>query len=191
MSDNTNQQAQQKTMPAPRNGFDPGKHYRTYNLTEWKMKEDWYYKTIDTLKFPAVPTPVQVQEMALRIDAILTVAEFDRASIRQNADKYNTILKYEQKRAYNTMKTTLMAGGGKGPTVGEIESAVANMLQTTPYMNTGLSLIDLVIEANSRSTYMDGVVETIIKKKDDLITHTGILKLENSLSAMQSNAPRM
>ena len=188
MNNNTNQQ--QRTMPALRNGFDPSRHYNAYNITEWKVKEDWYYKVIDTLKFQAIPTPVQVQEMALRIDAVLTIAEFDRASIRQNADRYNTILKYEQKRAYNTMKTSLMSSGGKGPTVGEIESAVANMLQTTPYMNTGLSLIDLVIEANSRSTYMDGVVDTIIKKKDDLITHTGILKLENSLSAMQSNAPR-
>lgn len=183
-------QPQQKAPPAPRKGFDPSRHYSAYNVTEWKIKEDWYYKTIDALRFPTIPTPIQVQEMALGIDVVLTVAEFDRASIRQSADKYNTILKYEQKRAYNTMKTSLMTGGGKGPTVSEIEGAVANMLQTTPYMNTGLSLIDLVIEANSRATYMDGVVDTIIKKKDDLITHTGILKLENSLSAMQSNAPR-
>ena len=36
---------------------------------------------------------------------------------------------------------------------------------------------------------MDGVIKLLQDKKDLLITHNGILKIESSLSSMQPNVP--
>ena len=43
--------------------------------------------------------------------------------------------------------------------------------------------------SSSRNIFMEAIIKILQDKKDLLITHSGMLKIENSLNGMQSNVP--
>lgn len=170
--------------------FDPSQIRRAYTNSQWIAKEDWYVKECNAIQLSDCPTPAEVQHTALLIDALLTVARIDYAYVSQMYDKYSMQLKIEEKRLfvdlklqppaqYNTLKLT----------VDEMKGVVASVIQNQQWAGTQYSLYQLVELSSSRNIFMEGIIKVLQDKKDLLITHSGMLKIENSLSSMQSNVP--
>lgn len=180
--------AQQPVSPVI--SFNPAIPQRTYTNSQWTMKEDWYANACNSIQLPESPTPAQIQEAALRIDALLTTARLDYAYVSQMYDRYSMQLKIEEKRnfvdlkitppsQYNTLKLT----------VDEMKGVVSSVIQKTPWAGTKYSLYELVEMSSGRNIFMEGIIRILQDKKDLLITHSGMLKIENSLNSMQSSVP--
>ena len=172
--------------------FNPAMPSRTYTAGQWTMKEDWYTQQCNNIMIPDAPTPADIQNAALLIDSLLTVARIDYAYVSQMYDKYSMQLKIEERRLFVDLKLTPPAQYNKLKlTVDEMKGVVSSVLNSQHWANTSLSLYDLVMMSSARHIFMEGVIKILQDKKDLLITHSGILKIENSLSGMQSNAPNM
>lgn len=185
MSDVAQAVPMQQGMP-----FDPTIPRRNYTTSEWIAKEDFYVQQIGKIQMITSPGPAEVQQAALDIDSLLSIARIDYAFVEQAYDKYSMQLKIEEKRLfvdlkmqppsqYNTLKLT----------VDEMKGVVASVIKAQPWAGTKYSLYELVEMSSARNIFMEGVIKILQDKKDLLITHSGILKIENSLSGMQSNAP--
>lgn len=170
--------------------FDPTIPRRNYTTSEWLAKEDFYVQQISRIQMITSPGPAEVQQAALDIDSLLSIARIDYAFVEQAYDKYSMQLKVEEKRLfvdlkmkppaqYNTLKLT----------VDEMKGVVASVINNQAWAGTKYSLYELVEMSSARNIFMEGVIKILQDKKDLLITHSGILKIENSLSGMQSNAP--
>ncbi len=170
--------------------FNPQQIKKAYTQQEWASKEAWYINTLNKMVFNTAPNTADIKNMALQIDGLLSIARIDASYAKQSSERYSNILKVEEKKAYNTVKTSLQQQGSKA-TVGEIESAIANMIDSNQWANTGKSLYNIVRETNDRDIFMTAIVKDLEDKKDLLITHSGIVKIEYSLSNMQDNAPKV
>lgn len=170
--------------------FDPSKINRAYTDSQWAAKEDWYTQQCNAIHLSDCPTPSEVQSAAIQIDALLSVARIDYAYVAQMFDRYSMQLKIEEKRLfvdlkiqppsqYNTLKLT----------VDEMKGVVASVIQKQPWANTKYSLYELVEKSSSRNIFMEAVIKVLQDKKDLLITHSGMLKIESSLNGMQPNVP--
>ena len=126
--------------------------------------------------------------MNSRIDTLLSMARIDYAYVSQMYDRYSMQLKIEEKRLfvdlkitpptqYNTLKLT----------VDEMKGVVTSIIQKTPWAGTKYSLYELVEMSSGRNIFMEGVIKILQDKKDLLITHSGMLKIESSLNSMQPN----
>ena len=170
--------------------FDPSIPQSSYSTSEWKIKEDWYVQETGKLQFSVSPTPAEVQQFAIAIDKLLTVARIDYAFVNQMYDKYNMQKKIEETRQFVLLKQQPPTQfTNMKLTVDEMKGVVATVIQQTPWGGTSLSLYDLVQLFSSRYIFMDGVIKLLQDKKDLLITHNGILKIESSLSSMQPSVP--
>lgn len=185
-----NQVDPNQTQPQ-RKTFDPSAISRSYNSSQWQMKEDWYTKQVNAIVIPPDPNPAIIQNIASQIDRMLTIARLDSAYIQQNADRYKMHLKYEEQRLFVELKmNTPQQYSSLKLTVDEMKGIVASTLKNNNWQNMQYSLLDLVSESNSRSVFMDAVLKSLNDKKDLLITHSGMLKIENSISAMSSSVPK-
>lgn len=185
-----NQVDPNQTLPQ-RKTFDPSAISRSYNSSQWQMKEDWYTKQVNAIVIPPDPNPAIIQDIASQIDRMLTIARLDSAYIQQNADRYKMHLKYEEQRLFVELKmNTPQQYSSLKLTVDEMKGIVASTLKNNNWQNMQYSLLDLVSESNSRSVFMDAVLKSLNDKKDLLITHSGMLKIENSISAMSSSVPK-
>lgn len=166
--------------------FDPSQLRRTYTNSQWTAKEDWYAKECNAIQLTDCPTPAEIQQAAVRIDTLLSMARIDYAYVSQMYDRYSMQLKIEEKRnfvdlkitppsQYNTLKLT----------VDEMKGVVASVIQKTPWAGTKYSLYELVEMSSGRNIFMEGVIRILQDKKDLLITHSGMLKIESSLNGMQ------
>ena len=173
------------TQPA----FDPSQLSRTYTHSQWLTKEDWYAKECNAIHLNESPTPAEIQKAAVRIDTLLSMARIDYAYVNQMYDRYSMQLKIEEKRLfvdlkitpptqYNTLKLT----------VDEMKGVVASIIQKTPWAGTKYSLYQLVEMSSNRNIFMEGVIKILQDKKDLLITHSGMLKIESSLNSLSPNA---
>jgi len=189
MDQNLTQQPQQVVVAQPVM-FNPAVPQRTYTNPQWSIKEDWYTQQCNSIQLSDSPTPAQIQQAALQIDTLLTVARIDYAFVSQMYDRYSMQLKIEEKRnfvdlkispptTYNTLKLT----------VDEMKGVVTSVIQKNPWAGTKYSLYELVEMSSGRNIFMEAIIKILQDKKDLLITHSGMLKIENSLSGMQSNAP--
>jgi hypothetical protein len=170
--------------------FNPSVPQRTYSVQEWKLKEDWYVAETGKLQFTVSPTPAEIQQIALSIDNLLSVARIDYAYINQTYDKYNMQRKIEETRQFVALKQQPpQQFANMKLTVDEMKGVVATVIKQTPWDGTSLSLYDLVQLFSSRYIFMEGVIKLLQDKKDLLITHNGILKIESSLGAMQPSVP--
>lgn len=177
-------QAQQK--PA----FNPASLKRTYSNTEWQMKEDYYTKQCNDIIISDSPTPSEVQIAAARIDALLSLARIDYAYVSQAYDRYSMQLKIEEKRLFVDLKIQPPTQyTGLKLTVDEMKGVVASVIHNGQWAGTTKSLYDLVIMSSSRNIFMESIIKVLQDKKDLLITHSGMLKIENSLNSMQPNVP--
>ena len=168
--------------------FDPSLPRRAYTNSQWSLKEDWYTTQCNALQLSDSPTPAEIQKMAILIDSLLSVARIDYAYVNQMYDRYNMQLKIEEKRLFVDLKI-------KPPTqysslkltVDEVKGVVASVIANTPWANTSYSLYQLVEMSSGRNIFMESIIKTLQDKKDLLITHSGILKIESSLNSMQPN----
>lgn len=171
--------------------FDPSRAQRSYNNPQWTIKEDWYNQQLQAIHLPVAPSTADVQQMALQLDALVSVARIDQAFMTQSANQYEFLMKEQEQESYMTVQNLQLAQDPNAKlTVDTIKSLVKKHMNTTLWQNTGLTLYQLYMMTNSRKVFMDAVIRIIEDKKDLLITHSGVLKIENSLSGMQSSAPR-
>lgn len=170
--------------------FDPSKLQRTYTNSQWIMKEDWYANECNSIIISDCPSPAEIQQAALKIDALLSVARIDFAYVSQMFDRYSMQLKIEEKRLFVDLKLQPPAQySSMKLTVDEMKGVVASVIQKGNWNNTQYSLYQLVEMSSSRHIFMEGIIKILQDKKDLLITHSGMLKIENSLNSIQPNVP--
>ena len=166
--------------------FDPSQLRRTYTDSQWMLKEDWYVNECNSIQLSDCPTPADIQQTAIKIDALLSVARIDYAYVSQMYDRYSMQLKIEEKRLFVDLKITPPAQYSTLKlTVDEMKGVVASVIQNNKWANTPYSLYQLVEKSSNRNIFMEGVIKILQDKKDLLITHSGMLKIENSLNSMQ------
>lgn len=170
--------------------FDPSIAQHSYKESEWQIKEDWYVDQCNKLQFSSTLTPADLQNLAIRVDALLTTARFDYAFVNQTYEAYNTQYKNEKDASFVTLKLNLPAQySSLKLTVDEMKGVVANELKTRKWNGTSYTLLKLLEIYSKRTIFMQNVIDLLKDKKDLLITHSGILKMENSLSSMSANVP--
>jgi len=172
-------------------GFNPSEIRRAYNSAQWKAKEDWYAEQVNNLVIGDMPTPAEVQGLASQIDALLSMARIDYAYVAQAYNRYSMQLKAEEKRLFVDLKLQPPTQyAGLKLTVDEMKGVVTSCLMNNKWAGTQYSLYQLVEESSSRDIFMEAVIKTLQDKKDLLITHSGMLKIENSLSALSPSVPK-
>lgn len=168
--------------------FNPAVPSRVYSANQWITKEDWYAYECASIVISDTPSPIEIQQIASKIDTLLTLARIDYAYVNQTYDKYSMQLKIEEKRLFVELKINPPAKfNGLKLTVEEMKGVVTNVVQSQPWENTQYSLYQLVEMASKRNIFMEGVIKILQDKKDLLITHSGMLKIENSLNSLQHN----
>ena len=168
--------------------FNPAIPNRTYSANQWITKEDWYASECASIVISDTPSPAEIQQIASKIDALLTLARIDYAYVNQTYDKYNMQLKIEEKRLFVELKINPPTKfNGLKLTVEEMKGVVTNVIQTQHWETTQYSLYQLVEMASKRNIFMEGIIKILQDKKDLLITHSGMLKIENSLNSLQHN----
>ena len=172
------------------NTFDPTTIQRTYSKNQWLMKEDYYTQQCNSIIISDSPTPVEIQQCAVRIDALLSMARIDYAYVSQQFDRYNMQLKLEEKRLFVDLKLSPPTQySSLKLTVDEMKGVVASVILNNKWNNGNYNLYELVEMSSSRNIFMEAVIKILQDKKDLLITHSGMLKIENSLNVMSPNAP--
>ena len=165
--------------------FDPSQLRRTYTNSQWQMKEDWYAQECNAIRLTESPTPAEIQQAAVRIDTLLSMARIDYAYVSQMYDRYSMQLKIEEKRSFVDLKITPPSQYNTLKlTVDEMKGVVAAIIQKTPWAGTKYSLYELVEMSSGRNIFMEGVIRLLQDKKDLLITHSGMLKIESSLNGL-------
>ena len=172
-------------------GFDPSVVTRGYTVSQWTLKEDWYSEQINKIKIPDAPSISDIQQAAVQIDALLSVARLDYAFVNQRYDTHTMQLKIEEKRQFVELKLQPPTQyAGIKLTVDDMKGVVASVISSTPWDNTSLSLYQLVQMSSTRNIFMEAVIKILQDKKDLLITHSGMLKIESSMVSMQPNVPQ-
>ena len=154
------------------------------------MKEDYYTQQCNSIIISDSPTPAEIQQCAVRIDALLSMARIDYAYVSQQFDRYNMQLKLEEKRLFVDLKLSPPTQySSLKLTVDEMKGVVASVILNNKWNNGNYNLYELVEMSSSRNIFMEAVIKILQDKKDLLITHSGMLKIENSLNVMSPNAP--
>lgn len=188
-SNETTQQVQQQVQPQQIT-FDPSKVSRSYTNTQWTMKEDWYVDRVNRLVIPLSPTPADIANVANDLERLLVTARLDMSFIEQSYDKYELLYKLQEKIIYNELYNyNLGIVQGQKLTVAEREGYVASIIKNTPWDGGKMTLFELRTLSRSRYTFMEGVIKSLVDKKDLLITHSSVIKAEASLSNMGSSVP--
>lgn len=170
--------------------FNPSIIKRTYSPSQWKAKEDWYTTQVNNIRIGECPNPQDIQLIASQIDTLLSMARIDYAYISQNFDRYSMQLKIEERRLFVDLKLSPPTQyAGLKLTVDDMKGVVASVIMNNKWDGTKLSLYSLVQEASSRHIFMEAVIKVLQDKKDLLITHSGMLKIENSLNSMTPSVP--
>lgn len=171
--------------------FDPSKINRSYTQKQWQLKEDWYTDQVNNIRIGDMPSPSEIQSIAAQIDALLSMARIDYAYVAQNYDRYSMQLKIEERRLFVDLKLQPpVKYAGLKLTVDEMKGVVSSTILNNNWPGSKYSLYKLVEEASSRNIFMEAVIKTLQDKKDLLITHSGMLKIENSLNSLTASVPR-
>lgn len=181
------------TNPTPPNKkpFDPSIPNRAYTISQWKAKEDWYTQQVNSIFISPAPSVSDVQDTASRIDALLTVARLDYAYINQNFDRFSMLLKIEEKKLFVDLKLQPPQHySSLKLTVDEMKGVVTSVINSKKWDNTNHTLYELVQESSARNIFMEGVIKALQDKKDLLITHSSMMKIENSVLNMSPNVPK-
>lgn len=177
------------TTPTTAQNFDPSQIRRAYTVNQWQAKEDWYTQECLAIQLNESPTPAEIQSTAVRIDTLLSMARIDYAYVAQMYDKYSMQLKIEEKESFVNLKLAPPAAyANMKLTVDEMKGVVASVIKNNPWNNTSYSLYQLVEMSSNRNIFMEGIIKLLQDKKDLLITHSGMLKIESSLNGLQGNS---
>lgn len=177
----------QQTTKAP---FNPEEIKRAYTTSQWQQKEDWYVKEVNSINITPAPSTADIQRFASEIDRILTIARLDYAFINQAYDRYSMQLKIEERRDFVTLKQQPPAQfAGMKLTVDDMKGVVAVVIKQNGWNGGKLSLYDLVEMSSQRNIFMEGVIKTLQDKKDLLITHSGMMKIDHTVTNFQGSVP--
>ena len=159
---------------------------RNYTDDEWNDREDIYIAECNKIMIDGSSlTPNDVSVAAGRIALLLTPLRIDNVFAQQALEKYSNQLKIQEKILYNKVKANVTVK----LTVDEIKGSVTQSIVDNPYNGTKYNLYELVERANHRVIFTNGIIETLKDKKDLLITHSGILKLESGVGSFTPNVP--
>lgn len=179
------------TAPTNTRPFNPAEVRRAYTDKQWQAKEDWYTNQVTSIDIPSSPSVSDIQDIASRIDSLLTVARLDYAYVNQNYDRYNMYMKIEEKRLFVELKLNPpQQYASLKFTVDEIKGVVTSVLKNNPWNNGQYTLYELVQNSSARNIFMDGVIKCLQDKKDLLITHSGMLKIEHGLNGLTPSVPK-
>lgn len=168
--------------------FDTSIAQRGYTAAQWTTKEDWYSQELNKIKIPDAPSINDIQQAAVQIDALLSTARLDFAFVTQRYDNYSMQLKIEEKRLFVDLKLNPPPlYSGMKLTIDDMKGVVASVINNQPWDGTSSTLYKLVQVSSSRHIFMEAVIKILQDKKDLLITHSGMLKIESSVSSMQPN----
>lgn len=171
--------------------FDPSRISRAYSQQQWQAKEDWYADQVNAIKIGDMPSPSEIQTIAAQIDALLSMARIDYAYVSQNYDRYSMQLKIEERRLFVDLKLQPPAKyAGLKLTVDEMKGVVSSVILNNGWNGGKRSLYKLVEESSARNIFMEAVIKSLQDKKDLLITHSGMLKIENSLNNLTPSVPK-
>ena len=176
-----------QTQP-PQPSFDPSIPKRAYTDAEWKLKEDWYIDQVNLIHISSAPMTADIQNWAAQIDYLMTIARLDYAFIHGNYERYTLQMKNEEKRLFVELKLQPpQAYANLKLTVDDMKGVVTSVINANTWLNTGLSLYTLVETCAVRNIFMESIIRALQDKKDLLITHSGMLKIENSVSMLGAN----
>lgn len=158
-----------------------------YNDQEWKQREQAYSDEIDKIHIDASNlTPNEIAVAASRIDAILTPLRLDNVYAQKASTKYESDLKLQNLLLYNTVKKNAQ---GTKLTVDETKSLIAEHINQNPWENTGENLFKLCERYGARKIFTEQAIKILQDKKDLLITYSGVLKIESSVSGFTQSVP--
>jgi hypothetical protein len=171
--------------------FDPSIPKRAYTASEWKQKEDWYVSQCTSIPIPDAPNPADVQYIISRIDSVLTVARLDYAFVEQALETYSQSLKIEEKRLFVDVKVNIPTPyNALKLTESETKGIVTSTILKNPWGKTGCDLYTLVKNSTLRNVFMENIINILEDKKNSLVTHSGMLKIENSLNSLQNSSTK-
>ena len=175
-------------MPTQQQAFNPAVIMKKYSQQQWEIKEDYYTKKCQEISIPINPLPSDIQSCAIKIDNLLSTARIDHAYVKQQFDMYEMQLKIQEKTMFIDLKQSPSPQFANMKfTVDEVKGAVAKCINDNKYNNTSYSLYELVRISGQRLVFMEAVIKVLQDKKDLLITHSGMLKIENSLNSLAPN----
>lgn len=184
------QTTQPQVQPGAQGKFNPEEVRRAYNTTQWQKKEDWYVNEVNNIKITPAPTTADIQRFASEIDRMLTIARLDYAFVNQAYDRYSMQLKVEERRSFVTLKQQPPAQfAGMKLTVDDIKGVVAVVIQQNGWQGGKLNLYELVEMTSQRNIFMEGIIKALQDKKDLLITHSGMMKIDHAVTNFQGNVP--
>lgn len=178
-----NQQVQQQ-----QNKFDPSQVKRSYFPSEWTMKEEWYINSINAISVPANPMPSDVANMACQVEKMLSTARLDMAFIEQAYNRWNMQCKVQESILFTGLKA--IQQGGK-LTIDEKKSRITEYLNATPWNGGKLTLYELREGADMRYVFMKNIIQSLMDKKDLLITHSSAIKADATLNALSPSVPQV
>ena len=161
-----------------------------YTDQEWELRQDTYViesKKILTGNEMYQLTPSDISIAASKLEALLAPLRIDNIYCSQEVYHWEAIQKEQKEELFNDVKQSAQANGQK-LTVDETKSAIAKVMNSKP-LKDGLNIFQLVIKYNKRKIFTDGMIKVLQDKKDLLITHSGILKIENSINAFTQSVP--
>lgn len=177
--------------PPQRKPFDPSEIRRSYTSKQWQWKEDWYTQQVNSIIIPPDPSVATIQDIASKVDALLTTARLDYAYVNQAFDRYSMNLRIEEKRLFVELKLNPPQGyQSLKLTVDEMKGVVASVLKNDLWNGGQYTLYQLVEESSQRNIFMEAVIKSLQDKKDLLITHSSMLKIEHSIDNMSARVPK-
>lgn len=191
MDNQVDQNVTQSVQQPQQKPFNPAEIRRGYTAKQWEAKEDWYTSQVNAIVIPSDPSTADIQDIASQIDRLLTIARLDFAYISQNFDRYSTNLKIEERRLFVELKLNTPQPYDKLKlTVDDMKGVVCSVIKGSKWNGTQYGLYELVESASARNIFMEAVIKTLQDKKDLLITHSGMLKIEHSISSMSASVPK-
>lgn len=187
---------QQQNQASKTNLFDPSIVKKAYRNSEWQAKEDFYVQEVQKINIPQAPNPADIANTANQIESILCLARLDMAFIQQNYESYERCLTIEERRLFVELKLNPPTGyNALKLTVDEMKGIVTNVIKGSPWGSNknNPNLYDIIIESEKRYIFLRNVIQALIDKKDLLITHSSVVKVEASLNGLGSgsyNHPR-
>lgn len=156
-----------------------------YTDDQWKEREAIYVTECNRINVDyANLTSNEIIVAAGRIDALLTPLRIDDIYCTKLSTINDTKLKVEKERNFNIVKRQAQTK----LTEAETKSAVTTVIAKTPIQGND-TLYDLCIRYSSRAIFTNGMIKCLTDKKDLLITYSGMLKIENSVTNFQQSVP--
>lgn len=159
---------------------------RDYSDQEWDQRESLYVTECNKINVNSSNLNTnEIVVAAGRIDALLTPLRIDNVYAQKNAIKYDNQIKIQKELLFNSIKKSATIK----LTVDDTKSLITEKIANTQVGPNGENLFTLSEKYNERVIFTKGLIDTLQDKKDLLITYSGMLKIENSVTNFSQNVP--